>query len=87
MDGKKVLDTQVNNLNGVFGTIFTVTGILDVPPGNHTFDQRCYTNASAIRSITERSPLWISDKVLHLIEPMPRFCYAKDEDEMLMEPV
>jgi hypothetical protein len=48
VNGNTFLNTQVNNLSGTFGTIITVTGIVDAAPGVHTFDLRCYTNASSL---------------------------------------
>lgn len=48
IDGNTFLDTQVNNLNGTVGTIVTVTGIVTVSAGKHTFELRAYTNASSL---------------------------------------
>jgi hypothetical protein len=48
VDGNSFLDTQVNNQNGNIGTIVTVTGIVTVPTGRHSFDLLAYTNASGL---------------------------------------
>lgn len=48
VNGNIFLNTQVNNLNGTFETIVTVTGLVEAGPGDHIFDLRCYTTANGL---------------------------------------
>jgi hypothetical protein len=55
MDGNLMMDTQVNNLQGNTGTLLSLSGVLTLKAGTHTFELQAFTSNVTFVSAHHRS--------------------------------
>jgi len=55
VNGNLMMDTQINNLQGNTGTLLSLSGIVAVGQGQHTFDLQAYIYNMPSASIHHRS--------------------------------